>query len=860
MTKIIKYYFSTFFIIQVTFVFSHLIAQAPRSTGLLPSHFSDKSIVKITAEGYISVIEFIGANDIYTLPEKKSWYKLRVHFFDNDKWQTTPDITLYSSSIAFPNYENIKANINYAGKNVYLFADFDSTENNLGENALYFNQGWKGMNNELKVKYKGGEFMSASILINDQLYYYNSSIVELAGQKCNQFARLDLNSHTWHRLGNSDENNGFYSADNNQVPFTFAKISNNQFYFEYFKNYNQKMRFLEDSFTLIPGDRIIINGQMELKKFNVPFECGYLGEFKGKFIFLSNTQLIFVDKVTLEKNVKLLSKNLHFNTQLLREIAGVQVNTEFLICGKLNAGDRVLNFYRILESGDISLIAKFSDFKNAVYFASAQRIYSFQEKKELQKLDLQNNTVLANYNVGNSAIWEYDGLKSSVTGTVFADLDKNGVFSTGDYPLTDVWVSAVSDKDKLTVHTDASGKFELELGEKTWYQLKYSISSRYNSVWDVDAVSTWVNNIPGTVTVLPPALIRNRGIKDLGIRLVSLSGNSVLRNDTLFGQLIVENNSSNVFNNVNTKFYVDTNYSLISMKVPYYPTPEKGVYAIDFNAILPNDVVVIPFKIYVPLNRNEVGNTRNISVKYDQFKDDEIKNNSYDLVTDVVDKQLYNKKYSNLNGEIDESITVVKYSIHFRNLKPDSCKRVIVYDTLDQHIELSKVIVNTSHKCHTYIIKPNILKIVFEDVNLVPFRSDDLRSGGYVHLEVRFSKPLRKGTKISNSARIVFENGGDEKTNKVWFKQVGDNIISIPDEAFAYNKIALVPNPAKGYVHVAFASSLPRTIRIYDAVGKLIREEMVIQNIKMVDLKDFAPGVYFVQSSDKHSAKLFVSK
>jgi hypothetical protein len=78
-------------------------------------------------------------------------------------------------------------------------------------------------------------------------------------------------------------------------------------------------------------------------------------------------------------------------------------------------------------------------------------------------------------------------------------------------------------------------------------------------------------------------------------------------------------------------------------------------------------------------------------------------------------------------------------------------------------------------------------------------------------------------------------------------------ILQNVSEEILENKMSFYPNPA----HDQFTVNLTGQLKIYDVMGRLIKEKEVIKD-QSIDCKEFAAGVYFVRVGE--GAKMYVEK
>ena len=74
--------------------------------------------------------------------------------------------------------------------------------------------------------------------------------------------------------------------------------------------------------------------------------------------------------------------------------------------------------------------------------------------------------------------------------------------------------------------------------------------------------------------------------------------------------------------------------------------------------------------------------------------------------------------------------------------------------------------------------------------------------------------------------------------------------------------VTLYPNPTEGSVKIQNTEYMIQTIEVYDAYGKMLNLVKVNDNSAVIDMSDYAAGVYFarIMMSEGIVTKRFVKK
>jgi len=119
------------------------------------------------------------------------------------------------------------------------------------------------------------------------------------------------------------------------------------------------------------------------------------------------------------------------------------------------------------------------------------------------------------------------------------------------------------------------------------------------------------------------------------------------------------------------------------------------------------------------------------------------------------------------SGYIDSS-QLITYTIRFQNIGNADALNIFIIDSLDNALDLNTVrVVCNSHAMHTEILPSNVLKFVFNNINLPDSSTNEALSHGYVVFQVLLDSNSVSGTMIKNNAHIYFDYNEPVNTNMV---------------------------------------------------------------------------------------------
>jgi len=134
---------------------------------------------------------------------------------------------------------------------------------------------------------------------------------------------------------------------------------------------------------------------------------------------------------------------------------------------------------------------------------------------------------------------------------------------------------------------------------------------------------------------------------------------------------------------------------------------------------------------------------------------------------DPNDKQVYPQGIDT-NHNILNNLAMT-YTVRFQNTGTAPAKNIFIVDTLDTNLDLATLnVIAASHIMHTEVLGSNVLKFVFNDINLPDSTTDEPNSHGYVVYEIDQLPDLPDNTMIENTAYIYFDYNEPVMTNTVF--------------------------------------------------------------------------------------------
>ncbi len=196
--------------------------------------------------------------------------------------------------------------------------------------------------------------------------------------------------------------------------------------------------------------------------------------------------------------------------------------------------------------------------------------------------------------------------------------------------------------------------------------------------------------------------------------------------------------------------------------------------------------------------------------------------------------------------------TDLSYNINFLNTGIDTAIRVVIRDTISDHLDPSTVQVGVSSHDFEYEVYDNgILKFTFENINLPPGGS--IESRGFVKYKISQKPDNPIGTSIKNSAAAYFNFQRPTKTDTTCHHVGGldweDFVIVSTDEIFlpGVNKIEVYPNPFlnSAVIKIDSKESLKDVqFLLFDQNGKLVKRIAGNDQSFNIYREDLPAGLY----------------
>jgi uncharacterized repeat protein (TIGR01451 family) len=213
--------------------------------------------------------------------------------------------------------------------------------------------------------------------------------------------------------------------------------------------------------------------------------------------------------------------------------------------------------------------------------------------------------------------------------------------------------------------------------------------------------------------------------------------------------------------------------------------------------------------------------------------------------------------YTLMNSELD-------YLIRFQNTGNDTAFYVIVIDTLDNDLDASTFrVLNSSHPVETHL-SHGVIVFRFENILLPDSIIDEPNSHGFVHFAIKPKSVLPDPTVISNSAGIYFDLNTVVTTNVVnnTLVNVLPGIFTPP---FENHSLTAYPNPADDEITFTWDDKVRGDWQavVMDITGKIVSQHSLKRSFFLMKRNEMKAGLYILvlySDNNYYGSKRFILK
>ncbi|MBV6439817.1 MAG: T9SS C-terminal target domain-containing protein [Haliscomenobacteraceae bacterium CHB4] len=191
----------------------------------------------------------------------------------------------------------------------------------------------------------------------------------------------------------------------------------------------------------------------------------------------------------------------------------------------------------------------------------------------------------------------------------------------------------------------------------------------------------------------------------------------------------------------------------------------------------------------------------------------------------------------------------LEYMIRFQNTGTDTAFLVVIRDTLTTLLDATTLRPGSASHPYTWTLDgAGVLTFRFEDILLVDSFTNEPASHGYVTFSIAQQPGLPLGTVIENKAEIYFDFNEAVVTN-TYFHTIGKPFSTfLKDPPQGNSDLQIFPHPFAEQALFRLngvASNAFVRLAVFDAMGRLVKEDAFTGSEYLFQNKNLTPGIYF---------------
>ncbi len=185
------------------------------------------------------------------------------------------------------------------------------------------------------------------------------------------------------------------------------------------------------------------------------------------------------------------------------------------------------------------------------------------------------------------------------------------------------------------------------------------------------------------------------------------------------------------------------------------------------------------------------------------------------------------------------------YTIRFQNTGTDTAITVVIRDTLDTDLDIETFVVEAnSHPVTWQLHNGNELFFTFQNIMLPDSNVNELESHGFIRYSISPKQGLADGTTATNTSYIFFDYNPAVVTNTTLNTFVTNIPVACPiREAL---KTLVFPNPSTDIVYINLPE-FTRKVEVYNFSGEMVKEIIPQKSVAEINVQGLPAGVYAVR-------------
>ena len=190
------------------------------------------------------------------------------------------------------------------------------------------------------------------------------------------------------------------------------------------------------------------------------------------------------------------------------------------------------------------------------------------------------------------------------------------------------------------------------------------------------------------------------------------------------------------------------------------------------------------------------------------------------------------------DGIIAQQIDLT-YKFILSNTGSEVVDRIVIRDTISDHLDLSTLEMGASSHPYTFeVYNQGILKITFEDIQLLPDGASDNVEYAFVEFRIAQKADNVEGTEIENRASIFYDYQQPIISNQVrhivgQYPGFIEIVVDTENQPNLLDKLNIYPNPFLSEVNIELIGKTQWSqlkFRVFDLQGRLIDQQIYTEN------------------------------
>ncbi|HSI90062.1 MAG TPA: T9SS type A sorting domain-containing protein, partial [Adhaeribacter sp.] len=466
----------------------------------------------------------------------------------------------------------------------------------------------------------------------------------------------------------------------------------------------------------------------------------------------------------------------------------------------------------------------------------------------------QNNITIGSFQLNTTGstytsryLTKLQDYTNALTGTVFRDLNGNGIQDSGEQPFSErileitpgpIYVNTLPSGNYGTFLP--AGNFSISLPNPPRHYTvapashSFSFAGQNQSLAGKDFALQPIPNSPDVKITLTPATPARPGFALVYNLTFTNVGTTILADslDLTFNAGLLTFQSATVLPAVQQTGKLKWTYQNLQ------PTEKRSInvfFHLDSTAVIGNNLQAIA--TIKPLVT-------------DLFQQD-----NFDTLNQVITGSFDpNDKLVNFERLTPAEVNngkALDYTIRFQNTGTDTAFTVVVRDVFSKNLDLKYFeVLAVSHPYTFKLLSNGNAEWRFDNILLPDSNRNEPASHGFIRYRMKPKTSLVLGDEIKERAAIYFDYNAPVMTNYAITRIA--NPLSLKEPKAGLQPFQLYPNPAQNYVMVAAELKKPTaaTVRLVNILGQTISEVTLPANNQLhyqLPLNNLPKGVYIVQ-------------